>query len=76
MVRTRYLMWYDDNPKIPLVNKVEAAIAAYTRRFRRDPNVVLMNEATPPPEQEVIQIRGVPFVQPNNFWVGIEDQER
>ncbi|NJK79235.1 MAG: hypothetical protein HC876_01665 [Chloroflexaceae bacterium] len=68
---TRYLMWYDDNPKIPLLDKVEDAIYAYTRRFKRAPNVVLVNEADVTEHQQVA-VRGTPLVQRNNFWVGFE----
>jgi hypothetical protein len=67
----RYLMWYDDNPKISLVDKIEDAIAAYTRRFAIAPNIVLINEAEVT-EYRGVNIQGVPFVRRNNFWVGFD----
>lgn len=67
----RYLMWYDDNPKIPTIEKIEDAIAAYTRRFAINPNVVLVNEADITAFSGV-QVHGVDFVRRNNFWVGFD----
>lgn len=69
--RTHYLMWYDDNPRLPILSKIEEAIDAYTRRFAIHPNVVLVNEAELT-EYTGMEVRGVDFVRRNNFWVGFE----
>lgn len=71
MAGTMFLMWYDDNPKLSVLKKIEAAIQAYTDRFAMTPNVVLVNEA------EVVQhtqvaVRGATNIRRNNFWVGRE----
>ncbi len=69
-----FLMWYDDNPKLSVVKKVEDAIAAYSDRFHGvKPTLVLMNE------EEVTQIagvvvRGVSTVRRNTYWVGQESE--
>lgn len=69
-----FLMWYDDNPKLSVVRKVEDAIAAYSDRFRGvKPTLVLMNE------EEVTQVagmvvRGVNTVRRNTYWVGQESE--
>lgn len=72
----RYLMWYDDNPKIALTDKIADAIAAYTRRFAQTPNVVLVNVAVASEpaigQSAAVDVRGVDFVRQNNFWVGFE----
>jgi hypothetical protein len=67
-------MWYDDNPKVPLINKIEAAIDAYTRRFAISPNVVLVN-ASDLIDYQSVRIRSVEHIQRNNFWVGLEAAE-
>ncbi|NJN65465.1 MAG: hypothetical protein HC884_01510 [Chloroflexaceae bacterium] len=80
MAHTRYLMWFDDNPKIPTRTKIEEAIAAYQRRFKTRPNVVLVSEGengllssnTETLEHHGVLVRGVSFVRRNNFWVGLE----
>ena len=75
MATTAYLMWYDDNPKVAVVKKIEAAVEAYARRFQIAPNVVLVNEADVTDHQvshQGICVQGVPFVRRNNFWVGYQ----
>lgn len=67
-----FLMWYDDNPKVPLLKKIEDAIEAYTDRFAISPKVVLVNEAEVV-QFERITVRGVGHIRRNNFWVGLED---
>jgi capsid portal protein len=67
----RYLMWYDDNPKTPLVKKIEQAIHAYSRRFAHNPNIVLVNTAEVA-EYQGVNIQCVDFVRRNNFWVGFD----
>ncbi|MCG8347866.1 MAG: hypothetical protein MI924_08820 [Chloroflexales bacterium] len=75
MGSTRFLVWFDDNPKMPVVKKIEAAIEAYTRRFSGIiPNVVLVNEAEVI-EHKDISVRGVSHIRSNTFWVGKEDVE-
>lgn len=68
-----YMMWFDDNPKTPVADKVSAAVAAYVRHFKAQPNVVLVNEldkAAPAPKG--IAVKAESFVRPNNFWVGLQ----
>lgn len=72
MVRPIFLMWYDDNPKVPVGNKIEAAIDAYISRFKMTPNLVLVNEAEVVQHHDV-QVRGVSHIRRNNFWVGLDD---
>jgi hypothetical protein len=67
-------MWYDDNPKVSLMSKIEAAVDAYTRRFAISPNVVLVN-ASDMVECQNVRVRSVDHIQRNNFWVGLEATE-
>ncbi|GAB4432836.1 MAG: hypothetical protein OHK0015_20900 [Chloroflexi bacterium OHK40] len=70
-----FLMWYDDNPKLSVAKKIEAAIAAYSDRFRGvRPTLVLVNE------EELTEIAGVrvqsiPTIRRNTYWVGLEQSE-
>lgn len=64
-----FLVWYDPDAQRPIADKIQAAIAAYTRRFSLAPNLVLINEgATAAPSD--VEVRGVRTVQPDHFWVG------
>lgn len=73
MSASRYLVWYDDNPRIPFLTKIEQAVAAYTRRFRRAPNVVLVRDADISRHNDVA-IRTAGTVQRHSFWVGYETE--
>lgn len=74
MARPLFLMWYDDNPRIALSSKVEAAIEAYVGRFQAQPNVVLVNEADLVERTDIL-VRGVSHIRRNNIWVGREEIE-
>lgn len=70
-----YYGWFDDSPKKPVELKIEEAVDAFTRRFNRRPNVVLVNEA------DVVEVHGVTvrkesFIRRDNFWVGWEEREK
>ncbi len=83
MAQPFYLMWYDDNPKMPTANKINEAIHAYIRRFKTQPNVVLVNEndnhslaqKTDTPQPEGILLREESYIRRNHFWVGVEREE-
>ncbi|NJN17182.1 MAG: hypothetical protein HC822_13345 [Oscillochloris sp.] len=65
-----FLMWYDDNPKISISMKIQAAIDAYRHRFGGvKPSLVLVNEAELV-EINGVQVRGVHTVSKNTYWVG------
>jgi hypothetical protein len=67
-----YLVWFDDTPKTPVVDKIRAAMAAYVARFQVHPSLVLVNVADHM-ELADIQVRHERTIQPNTFWVGRED---
>jgi hypothetical protein len=65
-------MWYDDNPKVTVSQKIAEAIEAYTSRFRgTTPNLVLVNEADVV-SVDGIEVRGVSTIRRNTIWVGHE----
>ncbi len=68
----QYFIWYDDTPKKPVVEKIDAAIAAYIERFKARPNLLLVN-AIDYLEVADMTVRSERTVQPNSFWVGQED---
>jgi hypothetical protein len=70
-----FLLWYDDSPKTPVADKIQAAIAAYARRFQARPSLVLVN-VVDYMERTDILVRSARTVQPNTFWVGLDDADR
>lgn len=67
-----YLVWYDESAKKSVPEKIQEAIAAYVARFATAPNLVLVNAADQA-EVSGVLIRSERTVQPNNFWVGMQE---
>lgn len=67
----QFFVWFDDSSKTPAVDKIHAAVAAYVERFKKRPNLVLVN-AIDQTEMQDVTVRSTLTVQPNNFWVGHE----
>ena len=67
-----FLVWFDDNPKTLVADKIQAAIAAYVERFQARPGLVLVN-AVDQMELAGVVVRSERTVQPNTFWVGLDD---
>ncbi len=71
-----FLMWYDDNPKTPVSQKIAAAIHAYQARFPGvKPTLILVNEAEIA-TVEGITVRGVATVSRHTYWVGQLESRR
>jgi hypothetical protein len=68
----QFFIWYDDTPKKPVVEKIQEAIAAYVKRFKARPNLILVN-VVDHMELADVTVRSERTVQPNSFWVGRED---
>lgn len=68
-----YLMWFDDDRKKTAGVKIEEAVAAYERRFRKHPNVVLLSEHDRPDTLTDVRLRPLPYIRPSNFYVGFEE---
>jgi hypothetical protein len=67
-----FLVWYDPDSRRTTVEKIQDALAAYSRRFSTTPNLVLVHE-TDQAGLPGIEVRASRTVQPHNFWVGSDD---
>lgn len=67
-----YFVWYDDNAKKPVVEKIQEAIAAYVTRFATQPSLLLVNAADLIEVANVL-VRAERTVQPNTFWLAYEE---
>lgn len=68
-----FFVWFDDNPKKLLLEKVQEAVGAYIQRFKLQPTLILVNPV------DIIElanftIRAENTVQPNTFWLGFQEQ--
>ncbi len=69
------LLWFDNDPKRKLVDKVDRAAKRYRARLRRKPTVCYVNA-----EEfniEIDEINGIHLkpanhIRPHYFWIGVE----
>lgn len=69
------LLWFDDNPKVPLATKIENAARRYHERFGESPNVCYVHPRTLAGAQSIpthVQVIESVRVQPNCFWIGVK----
>ncbi len=69
------LMWFDNDPKIDFLSKLERAVSYYRKKYGKSPNLCLVN-----PDLEVdlggdsIKILRDQYILPNHFWVGVSNE--
>jgi hypothetical protein len=69
------LLWFDDDPNVPLATKIENAARRYRKRVGKSPNVCYVHPETfagaktMPAHVKVIESASV---QPNYFWIGVK----
>jgi hypothetical protein len=67
-----FLGWFDDTPKKSVQSKIEEAVERYVAKFGEDPNICLVNSADAT-TYETLEVRPVPYVRPNHFWIGRDE---
>src|SRR3954464_9663938 len=67
------LMWYDKDPKISFVQKIEEAAERYRDRFGVEPNTCYVNPTTLPEGAVVpgLELRVRPTIRPHHLWIGV-----
>jgi hypothetical protein len=69
------LLWYDDNPKRPLAEKVDEASQRYYQKFGRRPDTCYVNPASVPAEhggRNGVKILGASTIPLHHLWLGVE----
>jgi hypothetical protein len=71
-----FLVWYDNDRKRKLAEKVAQAAERYTERFGAAPEIVLLNPAQAGDEEVIagIPVRTTAFVLPNHVYIGVDEQ--
>ena len=72
-----YLMWYEDNKKTTVTQRVQGGIDAYKARYGCAPSVVLVG-ADDFTTLNAASVDGVPvdsrsFIRVNNYWIGLAE---
>ncbi len=70
------MLWFDDDPKRGLEEKIARAVAHYRDKYGQAPTLCFVNPATLNGSSDVaagVQVRAARSVLPNHFWVGVGD---
>jgi hypothetical protein len=73
------MLWFDDDAKRGLEEKVARAVAHYKQKYGQMPTMCYVNPATlngGPDMAAGVQIEAVRSVLPNHFWVGVGDSTK
>jgi hypothetical protein len=70
------MLWFDDDPRRNLEEKVARAVAHYKEKYGQMPSLCFVNPGTlngGPDTAAGVQIKAARTVLPNHFWVGVGD---
>ena len=76
------LLWFDDNPRKELEEKVQRAATHYERKYGCSPNLCFVHPSVfgdgkqPVRKAGDVEIRTGRSVLPNHFWLGIDDEKK
>ncbi len=68
------MLWFDNDPKADLSNKIERAADYYRRKYGRLPDLCFVHPSmlgSSPARPSKIEIRSSRSILPNHFWIGI-----
>ena len=83
------LLWYDDNPRRELEDKVGEAAQRYRAKYGRWPNTCYVHPqmvadrleqelrvACPKRDRTVIRVVSAPNILPHHYWLGVTTKEK
>ena len=78
MMMREGLLWYDNDPKCDLEDKVLRAARRYRQKYGISPNVCYVHpsviaDASRPDRVEGVQVAVLRSVLPNHYWLGNEE---
>lgn len=71
------MMWFDNDPKTALIEKVTRAAEYYRSKYGRAPDVCLVNPGMlkePMLHAGQIQVRPMRTVLPGHLWIGVDEK--
>jgi len=71
------MMWFDNDPKTALTDKVAHAAEYYHAKYGRTPDLCLVNPAMlkePMIQAGRIQVRPMRTVLPGHLWIGVDEK--
>jgi hypothetical protein len=70
------MLWFDNDPKAELSDKVLRAAAYYQKKYGLQPNLCFVHPsmiATAPSRASGIELRPSKQVLPNHLWLGVNE---
>ena len=71
------LLWFDNDPKTKLDDKVKRAARHYQMKLRRKPTVCYVNDGAFSPAKATVKgidIKPAVYIRPHHFWLGVEHE--
>jgi hypothetical protein len=74
------MLWFDNDPRTTLSVKIQKAMAYYSKKFGRTPDLCLVHPSMLDSGQKQFElgkltIRPYRPVMPGHLWIGVEDQK-
>lgn len=67
------MLWFDNNPKMELSQKIEGAAYYYENKYGKRPNCCYVHPAMPDLDRiDGIEVKRSRSILPNHFWLGID----
>ncbi len=77
------LLWFDDDPRKQLEEKVQRAAAHYEHKYGHSPDLCYVHPGVfgddgkkAVPKAGGVEIRTGRSVLPNHFWLGVDDEKK
>ncbi len=72
------MLWFDNSSASELQLRIQPAVDYYRRKFKREPNLCLVNPtmlSNGALQVGRITVRAYGSILPHHLWIGVEDQD-
>jgi hypothetical protein len=72
------MLWYDNDPKKALAEKVDQAASFYNKKYGKTPDLCFVHPSMTQDGRSqagIVEIRASGSVLPNYFWIGVNEKQ-
>lgn len=69
------MLWFDNDPKLSVIRKVEKAAAYYREKYGKDPNLCYVHPSMLAGQKEksgTVTVYGNATIVPHHYWIGVQ----
>lgn len=69
------MLWFDNDPKLSVIHKVEKAAAYYREKYGKDPNLCYVHPSMLTGQKEksgAVTVYGSTTMVPHHYWIGVQ----